>query len=244
MVVPESLDRVPEAWLGGPVPRTWTLWHPQSKQTTVRVNRVVRDQGGCTDLTLLTLDKQPPRPDSLEIAVDTRQVIEPVAPLKTTDREFMRMVPSIEAIFRANESRVLRSPGLMRESERAEALKEVDLGALPIKIDLSRLSLAPTSLYYFEARKETTRANHMLFGVRVAAWIRRAEAGRWQIIDVKGSVYTDETVTGLRPLAGIRVGQRTFVVTAIGYYEGAAFAIDELLAGSVQRIVTADAGGC
>jgi hypothetical protein len=246
-----SLDLVPASWTDGPVPRTWMIWRSARDKTAVRVNRLAHDAGGCELLTLLMLDREPRRGASPDrwpplIAVSNEHLIEPFVHLDKADREFANMVPTIEAMFRANEERVLGSPGLTRQSDLAGRREEINVGALPIVVgELSRPENArPNSLYYFEATKETTRSDHLLFGVRVAAWIRATAPGRWMIVDINGSAFSDEGIKHAAPLGIVRVGDRTFVVTAIGYYEGLEFTIDELLPGSVRHIVAASGGGC
>src|SRR4029079_6131760 len=38
-----ALDVIPESWLGGPVPRVWTLWRDGAR-TTSRVTSAIRDK--------------------------------------------------------------------------------------------------------------------------------------------------------------------------------------------------------
>jgi hypothetical protein len=246
---PASLDRVPVRWLAKPVPRAWTLWPNAGAPFKSVVTGIVRHEGGCTAPLVLTLDPTPgvtiavPDDGPPVLAVDTDQAVEGVRDVPASDSEGRALIPLVIKTFGQHESRLIVGAATAEHVQAAR--REIDISKLAIettKLVRAAREIEP-SLYYFEARKETSLKSGPLFGIVVRGWLRRSGQDRIAV-SVSGGAYSDEGQTFATPLGIVRAADRQFWVFLLTHYESMEFAIDEITTAGARRLLRAGGSGC
>jgi len=242
------LEKIPAAWLGGAVPREWTVWLRRGLTTKARVIGTIR-RDGCSSPVELTVEPLSVTSRYVleagrRVAVTSDQAVEDVRELKPGEPEFARVRPLIEEAFRANEAGTIRS-----ESRRAwvrEALAQLDVTKRPFEIESvwRQASDASPVVYCFEARKEGSYRDGLTLTLKIAGWIRLDASGQSTTVSVSGSVYEEEGMWHRLPIGLLRVGSRTLWVMGLAHYESGEFEIREVTTTAVRRLTTADNGGC
>ncbi len=246
MVPAPTLDRIPAAWLSGPISRTWTLWLNDDDKHHVDVVGTDRDAGGCSEPVTLRFDDVwhvGPSIAHIGLAVDTDQSIEGFRRLATSDREWRSLQPAIAETYLVNQSRLVAQAG----SWLHDALNGVDIAELPLVIDaLYRpTSSSAASTYYFVASKTTKDSHGLAIGLAASGWLQRDAAGKWFAFDLKGHTVSEEAgPAGVTPLGLFLLKGRTYWVVAEVGYESIGFAVFEITTGAARQIIVASGGGC
>jgi hypothetical protein len=241
------LAEIPTTWLGRPVPRQWTFWPASGSRRRVTVVGTRRGNGvggGCTQPAVLTMD-QTPVEESRGLAVDTDQVVEAVRRVPRSSTEWRHLEPVIDSAVRDNERRLVEIGSLNRPWQQ-EALAEVNVFQAPLSIDTVYRPVADTSpiLYYFEAVRSANRKNASLLRLKVSGWVRPDSNGRFTAFALFGSVFDDDGMWSMTPLAIVRLAGHVFWIAALSRYESSSFVIRDVSPNAIRDVLTSDNGGC
>jgi hypothetical protein len=242
-----SLGQIPDTWLGGPVPVEWTRWAPEGERLRVKVVAPVRERHGCEIATVLRItgptDGARDRwaRNAVRIAVNTAQPVEWVRWIAPEHREALTVQPVIERTYQAAER-----PADVPVQFWTETLGALNAAGAVMKVEtlVRPDSDAGPVVYYFRALRRALTPRKLPTAIEVHGWIARDDSGAWFTFDTARQVRHGDGQGENRPLAVFRLGQRTYWLTMLIGYEGLAYAIDDVMRGSVRRVVTARAGGC
>jgi len=241
------LAEAPATWLGKAIPRQWIFWPEAGGRRSITVVGTRRGDGtggGCSVPAVLAT-AEPLGPESRGLAVDTNQPIEPVRRVELSSPEWRRLEPVIDSAVRTNERRLITIRPHNRAWQ-AEQLAEVDVFQAPLTIDRVYRPVADAVpvVYYFEAVRTATRKNGTPLTMKVSGWVRPDATGGLAAFALLGSVYDDEGMWDVMPLAIVHVAQRVFWITSVGHWESSSFVIREVSPTAVRDVLTTDNGGC
>jgi hypothetical protein len=234
------LDQIPDAWLGEPVPREWTLRSSAGESVVARIVGTQRG-GACNGRIQLTVDT---RTASLMksmrpyIAVDRSVSLGVIRDVTKSDAGWATVVPVILKAFAEHERLVFDEDVQLRRRLSPEALAN-----RPVTIPFLVGPGGPLSFLYFEATKRLAQRED---GVAVTGWLRRDSKGRWTATDVKsrGLGGDGNPVPGLVPLATMNINGRQFWFMDERGYEGAAFELMEMTSDGLKSVLNVGRGGC
>jgi hypothetical protein len=183
--------------------------------------------------------------ESRGLAVDTDQVVEAVRRVPPSSAEWRHLEPVIDSAVRDHERRLVEIGSIDRTWQQ-EALAEVNIFQAPLTIETVYRQVADTSpvLYYFEAVRSANRKNSSLLSLKVSGWVRRDSNGRTSAFALFGSVFDDEGMWSMTPLAIVRLAGRVFWITAVTRYESSSFVIRDVSPRAIRDVLTSDNGGC
>ena len=253
--VPDDVDRpvpplaqIPAAWLGGPVPMTWTRSSANGARLPVKVTGAGREPGGCYTPIVLSItgpdDGAGDRgaPNAVRIAVSTNQPVEFVRAIAPDHRDAKEIRPVIAREYQQAEAR----PASERAEEWRALLSALNAARAPLTIEMlagPSIDAGPV-IYYFRAVRRVTPPRDPQIAIEVHGWVSRDAGGAWVAFDTVRQNRSGDAQGEDRPLAIFRVGQRMYWLTMLIGYEWVDFAIDDVARGSVRRFVTAGGGGC
>jgi len=179
------------------------------------------------------------------LAVDNDQVLEQVREVEATSAEWRRLQPVVETTVRANERR-LASIEPSNPAWQREVLATTHLFDAPLTVETLYRSASHTSpvLYYFEAVRTVSRTDGLSISAKVSGWLRPDRGGRLSAFALTGSVYDEEGMWSLTPLAVVRLAGRVFWITNVSHYESSEYVIRDVSPTAVRRVLTAYGGGC
>jgi hypothetical protein len=237
------IEDIPEAWLGRPVPRDWTVWSRSGG--TVRAQAIgTRRGGGCQARIQLSLERTTALDalgDASRVAADSDLPLHGFEAVDASDPDRARLEPVVRDVFLGHEPRALADDRrLMRN------LPSGALAALPIVIKyLVRPIASKGTLFYFEATKGRAAIRGGA-GFAISGWLRPDAAGGWSVMDVDahGIGGASVPVPGRVPLAWFTLAGREYMLIEVFGYESLDADLVELTANGVARIVSVGRGGC
>jgi len=240
MNVPATpLDQIPDAWLGGPVPREWTLRSSAGESVAARII-ATRRGGSCVGRIQLTVDNRTASSMKSKrpyIAVDKPVPLGVIRDVTKSDAEWASVVPVILKAFAEHERLAFQDVQLRRR------LSPEALANRPVTIPFLVGPGGPLSVLYFEATKRLAQRED---GVAVTGWLRRNSNGRWAASDVesRGLGGDGNPVPGLMPLGTMNINGREFWFMFEDGYEGAAFELMEMTSDGLKSVLNVGLGGC
>lgn len=238
------LERIPHAWLGGPVPRVWTVWTPDGRTRRVRITGVARSNGCVAPIVLRV-----PASATLHTSLifDKVPVVEPVVDVQASGMEAHDIRSGLydvfefaeeEALARRNRDGELRYPLTLPSERRRD-----------VSIELKRLfrplRASDPAIYYVEALKRFAPTENAADLIVLAGWIRRVggavvgldvEAGESWSAEDKGSHFI--------PLGIVRAAGRSFWISYVEQYEGQAVVVGDVSEHAIKKVLVVDGGGC
>jgi hypothetical protein len=238
-----AIDRIPDAWLGRPVPRDWTVWSSSGETTRAHATSTRRGDG-CEARIQLSLERTAALDalgDADLVAVDTDLALRGFAAVGPSDPDRARIEPVVREAFLAHERRGVDADRMLKNRLTAGAL-----AALPVVIKyLVRPASSASALFYFEATKgrATLRGGA---GLAVSGWLRPDAAGRLVAVDLEihGIGGDNRPVPGRVPRAGFTLAGREYLLIEGFGYEGLWADLLEVTAGGVVRILSVARAGC
>jgi hypothetical protein len=243
-----ALTDVPEAWLGGPLPRTWTLWIDGSAPVSARVLKTYRE-AGCSVPIVLGLDTRAPdgQSNGHGLAVSTAQSVAPVRPINSSDPDWQELAAAATAALIEHRAEAVEK-AYMKEAERAAF--SAQLPQLPVTLDAVYRSAEDRTVYYFQANQWTKPRDMEAPHVQVWGWMRRDESGHYHPMAVEGRAGAGSEEGMLSPqrqspLGAIRTAGRTFWILWNSGLESYAYDITEITPTEIiTRLRDVGGGGC
>jgi hypothetical protein len=247
-----TVKEIPRAWLGQPVPLTWTVWSQATgKQQRVTVTGVDRD-GSCVEaITLATSSKPDPRSDGLAFDRPTR--VNAIVELEQGSPEWdllrRQMAPHLRtAISKAD----LEQAG----GEQAElgaavlALARADkFGEDNLVVNTVFRDLA-SPVFFIEAQRQFGQipADTHYDAISYRGWFRKEGAGAGVLIPIRASVGTFSTGEGelprYTPIGILRLSVGSIWAMSEWGKESQTIVLFEVSARGVRKLTSADVSGC
>lgn len=245
-----SVAEIPEAWLGQPVPLTWTAWSMATgKQQRVRVTGVDRE-GACVEsITLATSFKSDPRSDGL--AFDRPTMVSAIVMLEKGSPEWdvlrREIVPHFNA---AIASTTLPQPGPDQDERglRALALARVERSTAETVVIDSVFRDPRLPLYFIEAHRQfkeiSTDADYD--ALSYGGWFGRNRAGA--LIPISTSLVpastADDKEPRYTPIGILRLGVASIWAMSEWGKESQTIVLFDVAARRVRKLTSADISGC
>jgi len=245
-----SLQDVPEAWLGRPVPRAWALWIGTGAPINVIAMRTFREKGGCSVPILLELNKRATdlgRSEIHGLAMSTTQAVTAMQAVGPSDEERRDIVAAATTALLERRDKAVGAANL-RAQDRG-ALADTNLARVPITLDyLYRPAGSGRDIYYFQVDQWTKADDMEAPHISVWGWLRRDGAGRLQPtqLQARAGAGSEEGMMSRerqKPLAVIAVGGRTFWIMQDYGLESFFFDIYEIAPNEIRQILTGVGGG-
>jgi len=237
-----SLNDVPASWLGGPVPRRWTVWPLDGHPASVSAVRTFRDTGGCARPIYLEYDKSVGSPDGLAINTDERP--ETLRKIASTDPLLARLRPSFESALRSSARPVLELFFKQPDERRAAMDALIANGALTIDsvYQLDRMDGGP--IYFFDVSKAEPQPRREVRGIRAAGWIREDNGAQPATLRAMGGLIGGDAAVFWTLDGVVRIHDRDYwIVTEFGYERSASLLFD-VDRSTVRTVLTTSGGGC
>lgn len=245
-----AVAEVPRAWLGQPVPLTWTAWSQLTgKQQRLAVTGIDGD-GSCVEaITLATSFRPDPPSDGL--AFDRPTTVDEILELTQNSPEWGALRREVAPHFRAAIAKTV-SPQPSREQGETGA----NVFALARADKFSAESVAVQSafrnprspVYFIETARiyggipADTDADALSYG----GWFRRNPAGA--LIPSSASLVPFSTAEGklprYTPIGIVRLGARSIWVMSEWGIESQTIVLFEVSARGVRKLTSADVSGC
>ena len=244
-----ELREIPLAWLGQPVPLTWTTWpRPTGSPQTVRVTGVDRD-GACVQAITLTTSPRNMPAEGLAFSRPTT-VTAIIESSPESDRLRRDVVPHFKD--------ALRPPGTPASgAERREtgqqvlALASADDEFAAEHVDLHTLLQDPVAhVFFIEAWRQypgipsDTHDDALSY----RGWFRREAGGGGRLIPIAASLTTFSTAEGklprYTPIGILRMRAGAIWVMAEWGIESQTIVLFEVSGRGVRTLTSADISGC
>ena len=246
-----TVGEIPRAWLGQPVPPTWTAWSQATgKQQRITVTGVDRD-GSCVQaITLATSFK--PDPPSEGLAFDRPTRVDAIVELEQGSPEWDLFRRQVAPHFRtAITKAVLPQPG----SEEGELGAKVFALARADKFADEAMRVQAVfrdprfPVFFIEAQRHFGQipADTQYDALSYRGWFRRERAGGGALIPISASVAACSTAQGrlprYTPVGIVRFGGSIWAMSEWGI-ESQTVVLFEISAKGVRKLTSADISGC
>ena len=248
------LSKVPEQWLGGRVPRQWTVWLTSGASAPVSVTGIDRS-GGCVvspSLTIAPINVPPGLidPVPLGIAVAGGLTAQAVRPITAKDADWPTIQSVLAQVYPGHERQALAE----YDGDWKDHIRRDRIGA--VKPDLAALfghtDADGPRTYLFQMNKEIHREGEERLRVTVSGWLVGDAAGALRAVDVYGSVDRGsiappgDSVDVLQrvPLGIVRAGGDATWVVEEPSGETSTFILERVDPSGVYRLLVVSGGGC
>jgi len=205
--------------------------------------------GGCENPAVLDLAKPAGARDYFYgergIAVTANQVVEPVQKVDQASAEWRAMESRVASLARETEISVIaRTQHRWLDEVLGEA--KLTLSNQPLVVGVSRPPgpAEAAGVYFFEGSRKISTPEHGPVGFGIAGWMLRSTTGAWTTAGVIGSTISEEGYFWLSPLARVRAAGRDFWIMFVSGAESGGYAIYELTADRVVRLIQTGMSGC
>jgi hypothetical protein len=239
------LAKVPEAWLGQPVPRNWTLWLFEGTKMPVTIDATRRGLGvggACFQALELVMKLPPDVPPMLlrdGIAVNADQPIEDFEEFNPADQQWIAFEPFVRGA-----ARPLANQAIARWRVDADLRSRV--GAEPLRLTAlhrpRRYDVEP--LVYFFTATQQVAVQGGSWGVRVSGWVTGDVVRPQGSFGLTASAFEDYLGSSQKPAAVIRVPGHVFWLMRTYGPESQGFSIYEITDRSARELLATWAGGC
>jgi hypothetical protein len=245
-----AVDEIPRAWLGQPVPLTWTAWSPATgKQQRLAVTGVDRD-GSCFQAITLATSSRPGPPPSDGLAFNRLMSADAIVELEESSPEWNRFRRAVAPHFRAAIANgLLPQPADEQElgakvfaRARADAFAEETV-RVPTVFRDPRLPL-----FFIEAQRQFDgiQVDTNYDAVSYGGWFTRERAGN--LIPIGASVVGFSTAQGklprYTPIGILRFGGRSIWVMSEWGIESETIVLFDVAAKGVRKLTSAAVSGC
>ncbi|MET0215045.1 MAG: hypothetical protein ABW292_18680 [Vicinamibacterales bacterium] len=244
-----TVSEIPRAWLGQPVPLTWTAWSQTGKQQEVTVTGVDRD-GACVQAITLATSSKPDAPaDGLAFNRPTK--VDAIVALEQSSPQWEVLRREVVPHFRtAVTTTALPQPGREQHEIGAKvlALGRADTSAAETVV-VSEVFRDPRFPVFFIGA-------HRVFGgipsdtdydaLSYEGWFRRDRAGA--LTPVIASVEPFSTAEGklprYTPIGILRLGMGSIWAMSEWGKESQTIVLFDISAKGVRKLTSADISGC
>jgi hypothetical protein len=212
-----GLTDVPESWLGGPVPRDWTVW----SRSGVARSATVTGTGppfACEGPVMLPIDSAGDLQHfHYELAVSTAMPVTMIGAVPRAEQAWREAEVFVGELVPAHERAAieerLRAPGGGRR------VTHDALEGQPLILAYLVRPVGDTGVYYFETRRRSKVRDRE--GASVSGWLRHEAIGGFQAFGVTARVLAGSERSPIphrEPLAILRwTGHEYFVIRTNGY---------------------------
>jgi hypothetical protein len=244
-----TLAEIPRAWLGGPVPLTWTAWSPTTGQhQRVRVTGIERE-GSCVEsITLATSPKQAPA-DGLAFSRPT--TVNPILELEDSSREWDRLRREVALHFRAAINKpVFPQPGDEELGAQVLAHARTDRFASENVVLEVGFRDPGFPVFFIEAirhfRQISSDTNYD--AVVYSGWFSADGGGPGRLRPISASVAPFSTAQGklprYTPVGILRVSGRAIWVLSEWGIESQTIVLFDVSGKGVRKLTSAEISGC
>jgi hypothetical protein len=236
------IDRIPPAWLAGPVPETWTAWTAAGTRVgALRVTRTAeRRGGGCTEAIELAAADPASDAAALATAGDGTANLQTLATQKALEPEARSAIDNLVA---AHQAAILATQRQWSPGER-EALEAALRTATPRVVFASTHQSDGSQLAMFSADKAGEPRISGAYGVHVDGWIREDSSRHVVVMQFNDRIISTEMMVSIKLLGVIRMNGREYWFLNSQGYEGSAFMTVEVSTAGVRQVVRASYSGC
>ncbi len=240
------VDRIPETWLGGPVPPSWQTWSAAgSRLGSLRVTSTVAlNGGGCGEALDLVVDGPVVAYAALALAGDRR--LEPV-PMTSVQSVSPPIRNVIADLLTARQGAIVNADQGARSPVDRSKLENAIARATPTFAVFTGVRTTDGGHVWFFAVRKSSHVDAGAFGERgihMEGWLRQDSSGNVLVLEAEGVVIGGDSARDTRPLGVIRLNGRDYWFLDRRYYEGAEFLTVEVTALGVRQLLAASAGGC
>jgi len=222
-----ALEDVPNAWLAGPIARTWWTW-PSGKPTNVL--RVARPSLGCAQpYTLETAE----RDDARVLAFNTSAPpVSGFTELTATSSAWIGLSARVRG--------VLAAKSLAHDAR----TRNVPVELLSVGHDAA-VSATDNAVYFVRARQRLAALSDtgQPRDIMTAGWVTR-RSGQVVALDTNVWRHWDDGLQHATPLAIVHIGDRAFWIVGHKYYQSGSAEIYEVSRDRVMRVLETGLGGC
>jgi hypothetical protein len=245
-----SVAGIPRAWLGQPVPLTWTTWSEATgKQQRVAVTGVDRE-GSCVESITLTTTPTP-EPRSEGLAFDRPTTVSAIVMLEKGSPEWDVLRREIARHFSAAIAGTARPQSGGEQAEtgaRVLALARVE-GATAETVVLESVLRDPQRAVYFIAAHREFKgipADTDFDALSYGGWFRRERAGA--LIPISASLVPSSTAADgeerSTPIGILRVGLSSIWAMSEWGKESQTIVLFDVSAQRVRKLTSAEISGC
>jgi hypothetical protein len=239
------LERIPQAWLRGPVLANWTTWSAAGVRLgALRVTSTTAIGGGCEKLTGLAVDGSLDSEAILALAGDGALLPLAQPSPQAADPRVRRVVTDLVSARQAaivNEAQAQRrwSPS---ERARFDALLA---RAVPTFTVLAGVRTADGGwFWFFTVDKTGDTGPPAARGLHLEGWLHEDPSGNVGTLQAEGLVIGGEIEQTTRPLGVIRLNGRDYWFLDRRQYEGEEFLTMEVTSLGPRQVAVASGGGC
>jgi hypothetical protein len=245
-----TIGEIPRAWLGQPVPLTWTTWSQATgKQHRVTVTGVDRDGSCFQAITLATSFK--PGPPSDGLAFDRPTAVDKVVELDESSPEWQVLRRDVAPLFSTVAAKAV-PPQVGREQgetgARVYALARADKSSAEAVIVESVFRDPRFPLFFVETQRHFggIPADTDYDALSYGGWFRRDDAGA--LIPISASLAAFSTAEGklprYTPIGILRLGVGSIWAMSEWGKESQTIVLFDVSAKGVRKLTSADVSGC
>jgi hypothetical protein len=239
-----SLETIPNAWLGQPVPRTWTTWSPSTgQQRRVRVTGVDRD-GSCVEA--ITLATSPnPQLELDGVAFNRPTTVNAILQLEQKSPEWDSLHRDVASLFR----RAIANTGEQGvTTTKVLALARAGNVADETVVIRSVFRDPRMPVFFIEAQRAFAGIQSDIEpdALSYSGWFRRDHAGALIPIEASVGVFSTaaDKLPRYEPIGILRLDKRSIWAMSEFQIESQTIVLFDVSAEGLRRLTSALISGC